>query len=440
MHNLISKVKDYIHDHKLLGEHEHVGVALSGGADSVCLLRVLQSLGYSVTALHCNFHLRGEESDEDEAFVTALCQQLDIPLRVTHFSTAEYARKHGFSIEMAARDLRYEWFAHQAVDLGLRSIAVAHHRDDQAETLLLNLVRGTGIRGLCGMHPRQGLYIRPMLCIGREDIQHALSSIGQQYRTDSTNMEREARRNIIRLDILPALHLQNPRIAESLAQTAEYMQETLPYYEEGIQSASARCGITCDRLHIPTFIHNGASMTLLHEWLSPYGFTKSQISDIARGLLRQSGALYETKTHSVVRDRDCLILSKRERGSIPLTALDHEGITDLGELGQIRCTIHEANSPLPIGPQYAWLDNDLLNSPLQVRCATTGDRMHPFGMKGSKLVSDLMTERKLTRIEKLRQLVVLSGTDIVWLVGVRSDHRYRVTDSTKQVLLLEWLR
>ena len=193
------KIEKYIEKHQLMEKESPVLVALSGGADSVALLLVLHNLGYKCQAIHCNFHLRGEESNRDEEFVTSLCKRLGIALDIVHFDTTEYAKSHGISIEMAARELRYDAFEKQRKLIGAQAIAVAHHRDDSAETLLLNLVRGTGIRGLRGIQPKNGYIIRPLLCVGREDIIDYLKWRGQDFVTDSTNLTSDYTRNKIRL-------------------------------------------------------------------------------------------------------------------------------------------------------------------------------------------------------------------------------------------------
>ena len=213
---MIDKVRIYIEREIGLRPDDLVLVALSGGADSTALLLIMKELGYEVKALHCNFHLRGEESNRDQAFVEELCKQNDVPLSVRHFDTEQYAKEQGISIEMAARDLRYDWFREELKALKASCIAVAHHRDDQAETILLNLLRGTGLRGLTGMRPKHDSIIRPLLCLSREEILEYLESKGQDFVTDSTNSERIAQRNRLRLDVIPLLRDINPAAVEHL--------------------------------------------------------------------------------------------------------------------------------------------------------------------------------------------------------------------------------
>ncbi|KAA6337326.1 tRNA(Ile)-lysidine synthase, partial [termite gut metagenome] len=218
----IHQVAQYIKQEELLLPAGKALVALSGGADSVALLRILLSLGYDCEATHCNFCLRGEESDRDEAFVRELCRELHIPLHVTSFETSQYAKEKHVSIEMAARELRYNWFAEIKETSGASAIAVAHHKDDNAETLLLNLIRGTGINGLCGIRPKNGDIVRPLLCLSRDEITDYLRHIKQEYVTDSTNLQDEYTRNKIRRHILPLMREINPSIADSLVATGKY--------------------------------------------------------------------------------------------------------------------------------------------------------------------------------------------------------------------------
>lgn len=234
------RVKQYIEKEKLFSPESKVFVALSGGADSVALLRLLHSIGYRCEAAHCNFHLRGTESDRDERFVRGLCRELGIPLHTTHFDTTGYAAEKHVSIEMAARDLRYEWFEKLRVEYRADAIAVAHHQDDSVETMLLNLIRGTGIKGLLGIRPRNGSIVRPLLCATREEIIRYLRHIKQEYVTDSTNTEDEYTRNKIRLHLLPLMEEINPSVKKNLTETGSYLNEAYAIYHKGIADAKER--------------------------------------------------------------------------------------------------------------------------------------------------------------------------------------------------------
>ena len=385
-------------------------VALSGGADSVALLRLLWAEGNDIEALHCNFHLRGEESDRDEHFVTQLCQQLGIPLHIQHFSTRAHANNKGISLEMAARELRYVWFEEMRTRLHADYIAVAHHRDDQAETVLLNLIRGTGLRGLAGMSTINGHILRPLLPYSRQEILNYLSSIGQDYVTDSTNLERDALRNRIRLDVMPLLNELNPRAAEHIAQTAHHVAEAIPYYLRGVSQSEE------------------LTPTTLHERLLGCGFTPAQEADILAHIGDTSGAVYESHTHRVLRDRGRMLLEAKEVEEEP-PALK----TDIVETDDALSFLQGQ----PLTPDHAYLDADKLQFPLTLRHLRQGDRFQPYGMKrGTRLVSDFLTDHKLSLFAKQRQWLACSGNDIVWVCGLRPDHRFRVTSNTHRVAIL----
>ena len=408
------RVSQYIEKHQLLSPGDTVLVGVSGGADSVALLLVLHDLGYLVKALHANFHLRGEESDRDEEFVENLCRNVGIPFYVKHFPTKEHALQQHISIEMAARDLRYEWFREMKTLLKAQCIAVAHHKNDQAETLLLHLVRGTGIRGLSGMNPRNGDIIRPFLCLDKREILSYLEEIGQEYVTDSTNLERESIRNVIRLDIMPRLEELNPHAVENLANTARIMQESWPYYQESIAAHMQQAGISATRGALDHF-----TPILLHEWLYGKGFTASQEKEILKVDSEATGKRWETSTHRLLLDRGCLILEDKQ-DSNPSAELIEEFVDIMREQG----------------PDVAYLDAEKILTPLTIRRTQKGDRFVPFGMTGFKLVSDFLTDQKCNLFEKERQLVVCAGEDIVWVVGHRSDNRYRITSDTKKIIKL----
>jgi tRNA(Ile)-lysidine synthase len=422
-------VSAYIEAEHLLRPHDTVLIALSGGADSVALLRVLLALGYPVEAAHCNFHLRGDESDRDEQFVRRLCQEHRVPLHVTHFDTAAYAAAHSLSIEMAAREQRYAWFQALRQERGAAAVAVAHHRDDSVETMLLNLVRGTGLHGLTGIAPRNGHIIRPLLSVSRADILHYLQQLGQSYVTDSTNLQDAYRRNKIRLRVLPLLEELNPSIAQTLADTASRLRQAEALYQSGIDAGVERVlreDGTGKVLSIPALLAEPSPRALLHEILHPLGFHSAQEEDIYGSISRESGRRFTAHQWEVLRDRDAFLIRRLDDATAALQALPP------------RLQIQEhAVTPdyvLPRDKHVACLDADLLVQPLTVRRPRPADRFVPFGMKGKKLLSDYFTDRKYSAYRKQQQWVVCSGEDIVWLVDERPDGRYCVTGQTKRVV------
>ena len=431
-----SKVGDYIKKHKLLNANDLYLVALSGGADSVALLLLLKEAGYNVHAAHCNFHLRGAESDRDEAFCVELCQQLGVELHRAHFDTREYAELHKVSIEMAARELRYKWFDQLRQDMGAAGICVAHHRDDSVETVLLNLVRGTGLRGLTGIQPRNGFILRPFLCVSRAEIEAFLSGRWQKYVTDSTNLEADVLRNKVRLQVLPLLCELNPAVSENIQRTAENLVEA-----QKILDAISDNYKDSNILELSELEKYGSSEYVVFEWLKNYGFNGSQVHQI---LDADSGGIVSSASgYDVLKDRTRLIVEKTDvtyqahRNVISMPSkrivVPEEGTYILDENSKVKvrkCTVYVSKNP-----KIATLDADKVVFPLTIRRVEEGDWMVPYGMKGRKLLSDLMTDLKMNVFEKRRQLVVVDAQGvIVWVVGLRTDHRVAVGNQTKTVL------
>lgn len=415
-------IKEYILQESLLKAQDKVLVALSGGADSVALLRLLLDLGYTCEAAHCNFHLRGEESNRDEAFVRQLCSQQNVKLHVTHFDTELEAAQRRISIEMAARELRYQWFEEIRLACGAAAIAVAHHRDDSVETFLLNLMRGTGINGLRGIRPKNGHIIRPLLCIWRHDIIAYLKRIGQSYVTDSTNLQDEYMRNKIRLNLLPLMESIHPSVQESILQTAHHLTEASLIYTQAVQEALQRIRKDGD-ICIGKLLEEPAPQTLLHEVLSPLGFNSAQIGDIFKALGRQSGKVFLSNSHQVVRDRELLLIERRATPQKPLLSY--------------RTQPYTSDFQIPQSSHIACLDAQKVSQPLNLRLYRPGDYFIPFGMKGRKKVSDYLTDRKRSLFQKQKQWVLCSGEEIVWLVGERIDQRFCIGPNTRQVLMIE---
>ena len=413
------KVRKHIQTNQLFSQKELILVGVSGGADSVALLLILKELHYQIQALHCNFHLRQEEADRDERFVSKLCRENGIPLRIKHFDTKEYAKIKRISIEMAARELRYNWFYEMLSANNAQCIAVAHHKNDQAETLLLNLIRGTGIRGLAGMYPLRNKIARPLLCLTRQEIIAYLSQLKQDYVTDSTNLERDATRNIIRLDILPQLAAINPNIINSLSETCSILMSSIPFYEKGAQEELEQVKVNESELDIELLHKSKNAAVIIYEWLKDKGFTNSQNTEVAGALDSVSGKLWESQTHRLLKDRKRLILQEKNK-----------------EADNLQVIQEEVEAITERSPSTAYFDKDKLKAPITYRTAKEGDWFIPFGMKGRKLISDYLTDIKATRFEKENQLLALCGEDIIWVVGHRSDNRYRVDKSTKHIVKL----
>ena len=425
---MLSKVKDYIKKHKLLSLSELYIVALSGGADSVALLLLLDEMGYKVHALHCNFHLRGEESDRDERFCEDLCLKKNIPFHRIHFDTLMYAETHKMSVEMAARELRYRYFEQLRKDIGAEGICVAHHQDDTVETVLLNLVRGTGLRGLTGIQPRNGAILRPLLCVTRTEIEAYLATKQQDYVTDSTNLETDFVRNKIRLQVVPLLRQLNPAVSENIVRTAEHLTEAQKVLDTVVDTYKGSNQLDLCALH-----QVGSAEYIVFEWLKQYGFNGSQVQQV---ISAETGSIFSSPTgYEVLKDRDRLLVEPTIMAFTPIR-IPEEGTYVLPD--DRRLNVRRSNPFVSKDSHEATLDARQVRFPLTVRRVEEGDWMIPYGMTGRKLLSDLMTDLKMSLFDRRRQLVVVDAQGaVVWAIGLRTDHRCRVTDATQEVIAIK---
>ena len=422
-----SKVSAYINKHKLLNANDLYIVALSGGADSVALLLLLKEGGFNVHAAHCNFFLRGSESDRDEAFCVDLCRQLGVELHRAHFATREYAEAHKVSVEMAARELRYNWFEQLRKDIGAVGICVAHHRDDSVETVLLNMIRGTGLRGLTGIQPRNGYVLRPLLCVSRDEIEHFLAKRGQKYVIDSTNLETDVKRNKVRLQVLPLLRTLNSAVSDNIQRMAENVAEAQIVLDSLLDNFKKH-----NTLELRELEKYGSSEYVIYEWLKNYGFNGTQARQV---LEAETGKIMSSSQgYDVLKDRERLIIERTLKPFNPMR-IPEEGMYVLDE--KMRLSLRKCAAYVSKKPFVATFDAQKVVFPLTVRRVEEGDWMIPFGMRGRKLLSDLMTDRKMTVFEKRRQLVVVDAQDvIVWAVGLRIADSVAVAETTQSVLEL----
>ncbi|MBQ7420927.1 MAG: tRNA lysidine(34) synthetase TilS, partial [Prevotella sp.] len=400
---------------------------MSGGADSVFLLLVLRELGFRPVAAHCNFGLRGGESERDEAFVRDLCGREGVPLFVERFDTTGTARQRRVSVEMAARDLRYAWFAELLEREQLPCVAVGHHRDDNAETFFLNLVRGSGLRGLAGMRPRNGRVVRPLLEVTRAEIAEWLSRRGCGYVTDSTNADTAFRRNKVRHDLLPLFRELNPSFDDTLAATMRHLAVAEHYERRAVAELYDRhLRVLPDGVqlcHLPFLAGSPVAEAAIHSLLSAYGFAPAVARDVFAHLDCGAGRLHESATH-IVESRSMELEVRRKPvrfGSEPLS----EG----------RCTLPDGTHLLLTRPEQvqvvrmrdvACLDADAVRGPLICRSVVSGDRFRPFGMRGTKLVNVFLYDLGYSRVDRLAAKVVCDGPEIVWVVGERPADGYSV--------------
>ncbi len=413
------RIEQYIQAYHLATTTDKVLVAVSGGADSVALLHILLSLGYTCEVAHCNFHLRGEESNRDEQFVTNLCADWQVPLHIKHFNTADYAVEQGISIEMAARDLRYTWFEALRQEQKCAVIAVAHHQNDQAETLLLNLLRGSGLRGLEGMHPKNGHIIRPLLHTAREAIEAYLTLHHLPFVTDSTNFDTQFKRNAIR-EQLKALE---PANIENIAQTAQYMQgyeAIVNAYMEQVKPTILQPTPEGWLIHTAALLATPAPETVLYELLRPFGF--AQPKQLLQALQGESGKQFFSPQWRAVVDREkMLILPLEQREEI---------------IPAINTLLRKRKHPesfFAATDYKALFDPSITHKHLTIRHWQEGDWFIPIGMQGKKKLSDFFTDIKLSLPQKEKVWLLCADDDIAWVIGYRIDDRYKVRSTTDQV-------
>lgn len=433
------QIQQYIIQHQLLSGEKPVVVGISGGADSVALLHILVSLGYKCIAAHCNFNLRGDESFRDEQFTIDFTKRLQVPLCKISFETNKYAQENRLSVEMAARELRYRWFEELLNTYDADAVAVAHHRDDSVETLLINLTRGSGITGLTGIKPKNGNVVRPLLCVSREDIYAYIENNGLEYVTDSSNSSDIYTRNFIRLKVIPLLEEINPSVKASLARTANHLYDASLIYNHSIEEA--RKVITQNnRLSISALLSFPAPATILYEMLKPYGFSRTVCESIFTVLDKDSGKIFYSSTHRLLKDRSDLLIDvlSGEDNRAYLINLEDDNVDLPVELKPEIVVIKE-DYQIEKDKKFAYFDFDKLSFPLVLRHWQEGDWFVPFGMKGKKKISDYFNDKKFSLFDKEKTWLLCSGQDVIWIVGERTDNRYRIEKTTKRVLKLKFI-
>lgn len=428
-----------MHQYGILQNGDRILVGISGGADSVALVHLLHQAGYVVIGAHCNFGLRGSMSDSDEMFVRNFMNELGISLVVKRFETAAYARTLGISIQMAARDLRYAWFESLMIELNCRAIAVAHHADDQLETWMINFIRGSGIRGLSGMKYLNGNIIRPLLRVRRTEIETYLSEQGVRYVEDSSNAETKYLRNKIRHLVLPAIDSIDSQALEGMLRSLELLQTDAALHERLIdkerQELLVRSG---DAWHISLsdWMMKPYASALLFSLINPFGFKGDVIQNILRSCGRGVGAQFFTQDWRLTITHSELLITPL---SSQLATSEFVLLPETRSLTQplglsIEALPVEKIAHLKQPPVVALLDFELLRFPLRLRLFKKGDRFHPFGMPGSKLVSDFLTDLHVSRAEKEKTWILADAADeVVWIVGRRIDGRFAVSSTTTDV-------
>jgi tRNA(Ile)-lysidine synthase len=444
--SLPSRFARFVEQERLWQPEDTLLIALSGGLDSVVVTHLAGRLTPRCVLAHCNFGLRGEESLRDEAFCTEFAKDRGFELLTNRFDTYGFAYQHGISVEMAARELRYQWFSELINAREFRGVLTGHHADDQVETLLLNLIRGTGISGLRGMLPVSGQVIRPLLPFFRDEIRKFAEEEGLQWVEDSTNASVEIRRNRIRHQLIPVIEKINPAFREVALRSIRNIREAELIYQEKIdEMITPLVTDTPDmvRVSIPGLRRLSSRAVYLYEFLSRFGFNKAVADAVNRSLEGISGKRFASPTHRLVRDREHLIITPAKPG-----LEDDEGWQYLinKDENHLRQPLHlslsrrdAADYRLQDDPNVAALDLERLTFPLTIRKWQHGDVFQPLGMNNKRKLSDFFTDLKLSLPEKEKTWVVLSDDKIAWIVGHRIDHRFRLTKSTKKIFEMKLL-
>jgi tRNA(Ile)-lysidine synthase len=439
---MLQQFRQFISDNRLFSGKDKILAAVSGGMDSVALCSLFRQAGINFGIAHCNFLLRGGESDADEKFVRQLASEYKVNFYTRSFETSEYARAKGISIQMAARDLRYVWFDELIKTEGYSSVATAHHLDDQSETFFINLLRGSGLPGIHGILPRQGNIVRPMLFATRQEIDDFVRDNRLPYREDSSNKSRKYLRNRLRHELMPVLMNIDPAFSHKLNQTMLHIRGIEDILKQKVNEVSERIVIKKQdqfQVEISKIKELNPFETWTYLILQPFGFSAAVVNEVVEAMEGISGKMFFSQTHRLVKDREILIIE-------PLANLNP---------GQLQYFIGEdtpeISRPFPMefssmpvaetlemlhNPAFACLDASKLKYPLTLRLWKKGDRFIPFGMKGWKKVSDFFTDLKLPLPEKEKTWLMLSGDDVVWIVGKRIDDRFRISKQTYEAKVI----
>lgn len=434
---MLSDFLQFIHDCNLCRKNDLILMGISGGIDSMVMATLFAEAGYKTGIAHCNFRLRGKESDQDEEFVLEFARSRGIPFHIHSFATKSYAEKHSISIQMAARDLRYQWFEEIRKKNRYNYIALAHHMDDNIETIIFNLIRGTGLKGLTGMPEKKGNIIRPMLFTGRKSIRTYAENNGISWREDRSNNETKYQRNFIRHKIIPLIEEINPGFRNTIRTTLDRLggieQFIGKYLESGKKDFLHKQGpdIYIDK-KFPTQAGHPA---ILAKILREFGFSFEQACIIYKKINASSGKLFYSGSHVLNIDRDCLIISPKNNDTMEEIQIDSwEGIVRRPFQRLTFKQIRTTNPCFGSNNNIICLDAHKLNMPLKWRSWEPGDWFIPLGMKGKKKLSDFMIDEKIPVNLKRKISVLLSRRDIVWVVGHRMDERFKITDSTKRII------
>jgi len=413
-------------------------IAISGGLDSVVLTHLCHQLKLNIALAHCNFNLRGNESDGDEEFVLQLAEDLDLEVFIESFETEDYAKTYKLSTQMAARELRYNWFEELAEQLNFDFILTAHHADDNLETFLINLSRGTGLDGLMGIPEVNNKIVRPLLTFSREDIETYAKTNKLTWREDSSNASNKYLRNKLRHDVIPVLKEINPFLLQNFESTQNHLQDSKQIIEDTIVRIQKKAVYVDNdnviRLSIKKLKKLSNPKAYLFELLKDFNFT--EWDDVTNLLDAQSGKQVFSSTHRLLKDRDYLMLiennSEETQESISISEDKKQLKTSFGTL-----FFDEADAIFDAQANVICVDKAKLKHPLILRKWEEGDFFYPSGMTGKKKLSKYFKDEKMSLIDKENTWLLCSEKDIVWVIGRRADNRFFATENTKQILKIE---
>lgn len=436
----LTKFNDFVSENNLFSKTDKVLLAVSGGKDSVLMAHLFKLAGYNFGIAHCNFALRGDESLRDKNFVSALANELQVPFYFINFDTQTYAITHKVSIQMAARNLRYQFFEQVRQQYDYQKIAIAQHQNDAIETVLINLVRGTGIAGLHGISQNRGNIIRPLLCFTSDEVAQIVKQNNFTYVEDSSNASTKYMRNRIRLAIIPELKKLNPSLETTFKNNLNYFSQLEDFLNNEVEKT---------RNQLFVFHQNSISVSvnqlkalqplIIFELLKPFGFNRTTITDIIGVLEKHSGRQFSSTTHQLVLDREKIVIKPIPIN--PATEIKIEASDSEVFFMDKRFTITVLNqnpTNLKTNLNTLFVDADKLIYPLTLRTWQHGDVFIPFGMNGEKKVSDFFINQKLSIFQKAETPILVNGNgQIIWICGLRSDDRFKISAQTKKIITLE---